>query len=193
MGLLIRKLKPSDIDAAAELCGQCVGRNLYSRAFLANILKRRSHYFYLLTAPGEEAAGYIYFFLSNMDEISALYGIPRERLTAVSPKADAVIGVLQSIGIAERWRGQKLSARLMDFYLEYLQAEEPVGAAFGVFWKPEGRVPMEKNLKRTGFCHLEDVPRFWYDVAELICPYCKGRCICDAAIYYKTLNEETNQ
>ena len=64
--------------------------------------------------------------------------------------------------------------------------------AFIVCWKPGGVVPLGKALSECNFDFLAETKKVWYDDTELICPYCKGRCLCDAEVYYKLLNVETN-
>lgn len=189
-GFLFQRLTRAYLDASVALCDQCVGKYLYPRAYLASILEDPAHFFYLLTTPSGEAAGYIYFFLTNLDEMAAVAKLPRGRLSAISPLEHPVVGNLQSIGVAPAWRGRGLSKRLVDFYLGRLRWQLSADAAFGVFWKPEGHVPMERTLNAFGFLHLEDAHRVWYDNEKLVCPYCRGRCVCDAAIYYKSLIKE---
>ena len=177
------------LDQVTALCGQCVGENLYPRSSLAAIINSPDHYFSLLLAPEGEIAGYIYFTLSGLEDMARLSKMPRDRLAAVSEKSEPLIGNLQSIGIAEPWRGRGLSRLLVRHYLEQLQR---IGAdtAFGVFWKPQGQVPMERTLLGLQVRCLGDAPLVWYDRDDLVCPYCRGRCVCDGAVYYKPIREE---
>ncbi len=185
--LYFKRLSEADLDTATELCDRCVGKNLYPRAYLASIIDKPGHYFYLLQTPEGEAPGYIYFFLTGLDEMASLAKLPRERLSAISPKINPVIGNLQSIGVAEEYRYRQLSAELVRFYLEQLQTHTAADTAFGVFWKIGGHVPMEKTLKAFDFHYLTDARRVWYGNRDLICPFCKGRCECAAAVYYKSI------
>lgn len=57
----------------------------------------------------------------------------------------------------------------------------------GVFWKPNGTLPMVRSLEAFSFLFLEDAHLVWYDTPGLVCPYCQGKCHCDAAVYYKPL------
>lgn len=186
MEFTFQPLDAERLDEAAELCGACVGENLYPRSLLAAILGDPERQFWLLSAPGGEIAGYIYFFLSDLPAMARLSKLPQSRLAAVSPKRDPVIGNLQSIGVAEPWRGRGLSRTLVDFYLDRLFA---MGAdlAFGVFWKPRGRFPMGRTLAACGFRSLGEAQRVWYDLDDLVCPYCQGRCVCPAEVCYKAL------
>lgn len=192
-GLAFRRLSLTSVDAAAKLCDRCVGKNLYPYTYLASVLENPEHFFYLLVTAEEEAVGYIYFFLTGLEEMAALSKLPRERLAMISEREAPVIGNLQSIGVTEAWRRHGLSEQLVGFYLEQLQQCLLADAAFGVFWKPEGHVPMEKTLKAFGFRHLEDAHRVWYDKEDLICPYCRGRCACDGAVYYKPIRKEATK
>ena len=87
-----------------------------------------------------------------------------------------------------------LSKRLhlyVSFILKKL-TEISVDVAFIVCWKPRGIVPLGKALADCRFDYLAEAKRVWYDDTELICPYCNGRCLCDAEGYYKLLDGETN-
>lgn len=183
--LYFEKLTAARLDEASALCDRCVGKNLYPRAYLASIVDKQGHCFYLLVTPRRKAVGYIYFFLTGLEEMAALARLPREQLAGISPKENPVIGNLQSIGVVEAHRHRRLSEKLVRFYLERLQNTADV--AFGVFWKIGGHVPMEKTLQASGFIYLADAHRVWYHRRDLICPFCPGRCRCDAAIYYKPL------
>ncbi len=187
--LKVQRLNEEYLDAAVELCDRCVGKHLYPRAYLASMIEKLGHCFYLLITPEGEAAGYIYFFLAGLEEMAALAKLPGQRLAGISPQKEPVLGNLQSIGVAQHWRGRGLSKTLVGLYLEQLERWASADAAFGVFWRPNGHVPMEKTLKAMGFLHLCDVHRVWYDNEALICPYCKGRCECDGAVYYKPIRK----
>lgn len=182
-------LSTASLDTAIELCDSCVGKNLYSRDYLSTVISRPNHYFFLLVSPEQEAMGYIYFFITNIADMSALSKLPKERLSVISAKKNPVIGNLQSIGVKEAFRGQGLSSRLVRFYLERLYTDA-VDTAFGVFWKARGTVPMKQTLVALHFNFLAEVHEVWYDNKDLICPFCNGRCKCDAEIYYKPLEKE---
>lgn len=188
-GLSLSRLTRSYLDRAAALCDESVGKNLYSQAYLASILARPDHHFYLLTAPEGEIAGYIYFYLTGLDEMAALSKLPRSRLADLSVKERPVIGNLSSIGVAASWRRLRLSEYLIGFALEQLERLE-ADFAFGLGWKIGDYVPMEKTLRVFHFICLGEARRVWYDRPGLICPYCEGRCECAAAVYYKALCKE---
>ncbi len=187
--LTYERLTEGWLDAAADLCDRCVGKNLYPRDALASVLDDPAHFFYLLTTPEREVAGYIYFSLTDLDTMAALCKLPVERMAEISPKASPVVGNLRSIGVAERFRDCHLSTELLRFALDYLRTKTAADVGVGICWKAGGVVPVEKTVKRLGFRFLSDAHRVWYDNDALVCPYCVGRCRCDAAIYYIPLKE----
>lgn len=190
MEWIFQPLTQKNLEKAAVLCDNCVGKNLYSPAYLASVLKKPEHCFRLLTNQDGEIAGYIYFFLARLEDMAELSKFPVERLAAVFGRRKPVIGNLQSVGVDERWRGRGLSRLLVSYYLNYIQFYWSADVAFGVFWKPGKTVPMEKTLKRLSFRYLGDARHVWYDREDLVCPYCRGRCRCDAAVYYRPLGKE---
>ena len=189
-GFTLERLSPAGLDAASELCDRCVGENLYPREFLATLPDRPEHLFYLLKTPEETAIGYIYFFLSGLAEMAALSKLPETRLSVISQKQNPVLGNIQSIAVSEDFRRRGLSRRLIAFSLERLE-QMGADAAFGVCWKIHGRTPIEPTLTSLGFRYLSDSHLVWYDNPRLICPYCEGRCKCDAAVYYRPFGKET--
>lgn len=190
LALSFQPLTPDYLDAAAELCDHCVGKNLYPKSYLASVLNQPDHYFDLLVTPEGVAVGYFYFYLTDLAEMAAQAKLPKDRLSVVSGKADPVIANLRSIGIAENFRSHRLSEALLCLALERLQTVARADAAVGICWKAGGHVPMDQILRSLDFHYLTDAHRVWYDNEALVCPYCQGRCVCDAAIYYKTLGKK---
>lgn len=184
-----RRLTESYLDIAVTLCDNCVGENLYSRAQLTQIIYKPTHYFYLIFAHNGEAVGYIYFFLTDLGEMMSLSKLSDEQLNIMTMREHPVIGNLQSIGVAGAYRGQGVSEILVDFFLTKLHESTSADVAFGVFWKTQGIVPMEKTLKAFDFIYITDAQGVWQDKKDLICPFCRGRCTCEASVYYKPLEK----
>ena len=185
--LILTPLTLEYLDQATQLCGKCVGENLYTKSIIEATIKQQNQQFFLLITPQKKAVAYIYFKLINLREAELLSKKSLSKLKQIVKKDDLIIGNLQSIGVLAEYRKYKLSEYLMKVYLEYLLKNTQADIAFGVFWKKNGEIPMEKNLKKLGFCYLVNSKRVWYDKKELICPICNGRCKCDGAIYYKIL------
>ena len=99
----------------------------------------------------------------------------------------SVIANMRSIGVLNDYRGQGLATAIMDWAMNYLRAHTQADIAIGVCWKPKGRIVINNTMEALQYHYFKDLPHFWYDVPDLVCPYCKGRCQCDAALYYKPL------
>lgn len=181
------------LEQTVAMCGECVGENLYTREILLKALKQPEQKFLLLVTPENKPVAYIYFRLMGLEEAEQLAKHSLAKLQELSGKEKPLLGNLQSIGVLPAYRNCDLSKYLVECYLRWIQEETEADMAFGVFWKPCGKVPMEKTLKSFGFSHLTDSKRVWYDRTDLVCPVCKGRCECDAAIYYKRLERNVER
>lgn len=188
----ISPMKPDEIDDVLALCDYCVGANMYSRKVLEDAIDRPGYYFFVLHSPEGEMAGYNYFFLSNLEEMSEFTKRPVDHLARMSSAEEPVIADIRSLGIAENFRHRGLALAFMGWELEFLKKETSAHVAMGAFWKPNGKYAMEWSLKAFPFQYLEEAPLVWYDTPDLYCPVCKGRCRCDATIYYVQLRGEEN-
>ncbi len=180
----VERLRPEDVGVAADLCDRCVGKNLYPRPYLAEICGEPDHFFYLLRSPDGQAAGYYYFHLTDLAGMARYTRLPLAQLTDLC-RPNPRVAHLRSIGILEAYRREHMSVCLVRYFLRMLETELHADMAFCVCWKPQGKIPVTRSLEAFSFRHLADVARFWYDVPELECPICRGRCRCDAAVYYK--------
>lgn len=175
------------VEQALELCEACVGKNLYTKEMLLKAVEDSRQKFLLLVTSENKPAAYFYFRLIEIEEAEKLAKMSLAKLKKLTCKENPLIGNMQSIGVIPEYRNRQLSNYLVEQCLQWLTEETEADIVMGVCWKPGGKVPMEKTLKRYGFSHLADAKRLWYDRTELVCPVCRGRCECDAAIYYKKL------
>lgn len=179
-------LKETEIDEARRLCDQCVGENLYSRDEIAAAIGASDKGFYLLKTAAGETVGYLYYYLTDGEQIAKYAKLGMERLRVVYPTLGKPVGKIQSVGIKPEYRGSGLAVQMIRFALNELK-KLGVDIAFIVCWKPGGKVPLAKTLAECRFCYLAETKKVWYDDTALICPYCKGRCVCDAEVFYKLL------
>lgn len=186
----IEPMKLEDVDEILALCDYCVGKNMYSRKELEEAIERPGYYFFILRSPSGKVAGYNYFFLSDLQEMSEFTKRPISHLARMSTQKEPIIADIRSLGIAEEYRHRGLAVAFMGWELEFLKKETPAHVAMGAFWKPKGKYAMEWSLKALPFRYLEDAPLVWYNTPGLYCPVCKGRCQCDATIYYMQLRED---
>lgn len=182
----VRRLTEEYLDRAVALCAQCVGENLYPKRYIASILYQPDHYYNLLLTPEGELAGYHYFHLTGLEAAARETRLPVQRLKGISKRENPVVAQFQSVGVAPGFQRLGLARRLAELALTEAQAEK-ADLALCMAWKYDGHVPMGDNLTACGFRYLTDSRMAWYDNEKLVCPICKGRCKCDAAIYYKEL------
>lgn len=182
----LRPVKLSDLEATAALCDACVGKNLYTQDKIQTAMETEEHYFYLLQTRAGELAGYLYFYLTDVPSIARDAKVNREVLESVCKCPEEKVCKIQSVGVAESYRGNGVAAQMVSFALEQIRRMQ-VSAAFSVCWKQGQFVPLEKPLRECGFSFLTEAKKVWFDEADLFCPYCNGRCHCDAEIYYKQL------
>lgn len=182
----VHPLTEEYLDEVTELSNQCMGKNMYPRDFIASIMDQPKHYFKLLLTPEGVLAGYFYFFLTDLETVSAAAKLPVETMSAISSAKDPVVARFQSLGIVPAFRNHGLARRLLLLALEEVQ-KAGADSAVAIAWKMNGFVPIADNLLGCGFQYLTDSHMVWYDMEDMVCPYCKGRCKCDSAIYYKNL------
>ena len=181
-----QRLTEEYLSRTAELCGQCVGENLYPESYIASIMEKPGHFFELFLTQEDEIAGYCYSYLTTLEEAAASAKLPVDVLAAVSPDKNPVVTKIQSIGIAPAYRNQGLGRQMLERTMERLR-ETDAAIAICIAWKINDFVPLADNLTGCGFQYLTDSHLVWYDYEELVCPYCSGRCKCDAAVYYKIM------
>ena len=161
--------------------------NLYQKAELEQTIGRQDRAFLLLKTAEGELAGYIYYYLTTVDQIAedARRGAQKIRLVC-GQGASQSVGKFQSVGIKEAFRRQGLAVLLMEHALAQF-AGKGIENVFIICWNAGGKVPLEKALQKCQFVHLSSAKRIWYDKKDLFCPYCKGRCKCDAEVYFKRI------
>lgn len=178
----LRPMKKEEAALAKQMCDLCVGKNLYSLDTLEAAAEDLHKRFLLLFDPKGQAAGYIYYYPDTAEAFAKASGATPEAFTAVS---NGPFGKLQSLGLLPPYRGWGLAASMLRLALEDLSGDG-VEAVFALCWKTGDVVPLKQTVEECGFRFLRKVSRPWYDDAELICPYCGGRCVCDAEIYFYT-------
>ena len=182
----LQPLRIEDIEEVRLLCDECVGKNLYSAEELATALDTPDKFFYILKNADGETVGYIYYYLTDQEYIAKYSKLDLTLFHNVYAYEHRKVGKIQAVGLKAECRGSGIAAQMIRFILDELKAIS-IEAAFIVCWKPDGMVPLGKALEECGFRFLSEAKKVWYDNDELICPYCNGRCLCDAEVYYKLL------
>lgn len=185
-GYSIHPLEEKELDEVAALCDECVGKNLYPKEEIGKAIGSKERFFYLLKTAEGKIAGYLYYYLTDVASVARYAKLDINQFLDVYANEKKPVGKIQSIGLKEEYRGLGLATQMMQFLLKELELIS-VEAAFIVCWKIGNRIPLEKTLCECDFAYLTEAKRVWYDDINLVCPYCKGRCTCDAEVYYKML------
>lgn len=191
-------LEKEDIEEVLLLCDRCVGKNLYQKEELAQTIGSKERWFLLLKIAEGELAGYIYYYITNAGQIAEDSRISIEKIRqACGQTLEPVgklqpVGKIQSVGVKEAFRGQGLAVHMVQYVMNQF-SEKGIGEVFIICWNAGGRVPLAKTLQKCRFIHLSSAKKIWYDKEDLFCPYCKGRCKCDAEVYFKKGNTNENQ
>ena len=183
---LLQPLRIEDVEEVRLLCDECVGKNLYSADEIAATLDAQDKFFYLLKNEDGETVGYIYYYLTDQEYIAKYSKLNLTLFRDIYAPEHKKVGKIQAVGLQAECRGSGLAAQMIRFILDELKAIS-IEAAFIVCWKPGGMVPLGKALRECDFYFLSEAKKVWYDNDELICPYCNGRCLCAAEVYYKLL------
>ena len=188
-GFRLELLGFEEAGEAKKLTDFCVGTNLYSVEDFETVYYDCDSWFYFLKTESGENAGYIYFILSDMKYIENYTGIPGKYYTDIFGMDDPVVGDLKSGGVLPAFRKKKLSLQMYRFAVGELE-EKGAEVLTGICWEYDGKIPIAPTLEHLGFKYLTTAFRPWYNHLKLICPVCKGRCVCDAAVYFKIINQK---
>lgn len=187
----LKSISSEDVSKARELCDECVGKNLYSEKDIASSIGKDDRFFYLINNEKGESIGYLYYNLTDIECLAEYSKLDVSVFREVYPYSNKLVGKIQSIGIKIEYRGIGLGLKIMQFVLNKLR-EKSIDIAFVFCWKPSNKFPIGRVIEECDFNYLTEANMIWYDNRDLICPFCHGRCICSAGVYYKMLDEETN-
>ncbi len=180
-------LEESEINSTLLLMDECVGKNLYNKDDLSKAIKSCDEFFMLYKTEEGVIGGYIYYFLTDKEMLSSSGKIPRKQLDSVY-KGNKCARI-QSVGVRKEYSGFGLGTRMIKEAL-LDNKMRGVEAVYCVCWAPNGEVPLAFPLYQSGFSHLMKIRDYWAEEESLVCPYCSGRCHCNAEVYYKILKEE---
>jgi len=183
--LTLMLLSPQNVTIAKELCDKCVGKNLYSEAFLRSIIGDENYFFYLLQED-DTTIGYFYCFLSDCVKTVELLKLDKSQSRSIFSEKELRVGVLQSIGVLPNNRHHGIAVKLIKYFEAIFFGKFNVDLIAVPAWKQDELIPAEKSLLKGEFEYFTDVKKLWYDCDDLVCPYCKQqKCVCDAAVFIK--------
>lgn len=188
-GLRCITLTPDLIPQMVKLCDICVGENLYTESLLEEAMASKDKTILAMVTPDNELVAYIYLTVIGFTEAQQLSNNNLQALKEAGYDESVVIGNIQSIGVAPAYRKQHLSILLVKRAIRWFEDHTLAQIAFAIAWNKQGEVPMARTFESHNFQVLTIARKVWYNKKNLICPVCKGRCKCDATLYYKRLAE----
>ncbi len=186
-GFSLCPLDIKDISVAKKLCDECVGKDLYDEEEIKKSIDDANIFFYLLKQQNGETIGYIYFYITDEVQIASDGKMPASKIRSVCTEKKIPVGKIQSVGVKEQYRKCGLGAKMIGIALERFK-ECGVRRVFIICWKKGDAVPLAQSLMQYRFDFLALAEMVWFDHPRLYFPYCKGRCRCDAEVYYKILD-----
>ncbi len=182
----IRPFQADEVDVLVSICDLSVGKNLYTREEILSSVDSDERHIYLAISQNDEIIGYLYYQLTDTASVESYTKLPLGTLGSVLKGKQDSVGLLQSIGVLPKWRNFGIAKQLVEYAMEKL-TKQNVSYAVAACWKHGSAIPMQKNMEELGFQRLPGAYRIWYDLDRLICPFCSGRCKCEAVIYYTCL------
>ena len=136
-------------------------------------------------ALAEDAfAGYSVMIPAGVEDIMEQMGMERSEVLALTDGGPAII--YKSAAVCSAYRRNGVLTELIKALLN--QAKElGYGSVILSAWTYGGKTPAKSSLLSMGFTQLFIRHKLWYHYENYSCVICKGRCICDAAVFYKNL------
>lgn len=183
--LSFHRLKREEVDMAKAMCDACVGKGLYTKEEIIKTIDSNTNFFYLIYNENGDTVGYVYYYVANIEEIANDAKLGKDIFRSVE-KDLRIVGKIQSVGVMNEYRGEGIAKKAIRFALDKF-CEMGIKTVFTICWKKGDTVPLKKALTECGAVFLSSAQKVWYDKNELECPFCGGRCTCDAEVYYTSL------
>ncbi|MDR3239434.1 MAG: hypothetical protein LBT44_05045 [Clostridiales bacterium] len=168
-------------DALVALANRSFGQNYLSESRLSQMASQDGVF---LTAEIDGSlAGYCVFLYVRAYTASKFLKIPYD-IMARYAGGDGRICYMKSMAVERSFRRTGLSDQLFAGCLGDAEISGIV-SAWGSAWKQGDKVPMDRIMKNNGFSVYTEIPNFWADDKDTICPACEGPCRCAAVIYYQ--------
>lgn len=163
-----------------KLCNERYGKG-YMTSELYNRWMKSPQMIQIALADGN-FAGFSAMVPMTVEETMKYMGMPREDVERIA--AEKPIMCYKSAAIPASYEGRGHFRALAQVAFQICR-ELGYGCMFASAWTYNGFTPMEKSFRVLGFQFLYRRQMLWYDDRNYTCVICKGRCKCDAMIYYK--------
>lgn len=178
----IREGEEHDFLHMLPLCDERCGPGYLTRAVFDRWMEHKS----LFKAAEIDGAfaGYAVMLPASVPEVMKKLAMPREDVESLAEGRPALI--YRSAAVLRQYERRGVMRALAAAGLETAR-QEGYGCLFGPAWVYQGKIPVAGTLEAFGFVPLYKREKLWYDDPGYTCVVCRGRCVCDAMIYYKKL------
>lgn len=129
-------------------------------------------------------AGFAVMLPAGVSEVMKHMGMPEQDVRRISGNKPALI--YKSAAVQKKYEHRGVMKAMAAEGIR--QARRlGYGSLYGSAWVYDGQVPIEGTFRAFGFQRLYARHMLWYGNENYRCVVCKGRCTCDAMIYYKIL------
>ena len=182
MDIKIRDGEERDFPQMLPLCDERYGSGYLTKEIFDHWMEHKS--LLKVAEIEEEFAGFAVMVPAAVQEVMEKMTMPREDVEAIAGGRPALI--YTSAAVPRRHEHKGVMHALAAAGLETAR-QEGYGSLFGSAWMYNGKSPIAGTFRVFGFKPLYKREKLWYNDPDYTCVVCKGRCTCDAVIYYKTL------
>lgn len=129
-------------------------------------------------------AGYSVMIPASTEDIIEHMGMKKSEVLTITGSKPALI--YKSVAVRSIYRKNGILTELVRALLCHAK-ELNYGSVILSAWTHGGKTPAESSLISLDFTRLYHRHMLWYHYENYRCVICNGRCVCDAAIFYKNL------
>lgn len=180
----MRRATRADIPAIVSLTCECFGRGYTSNEQMREFIDDERNRVYV-EYDDKGLCGASMMLIEDKDKISEDMEVTSEdydRLSRGKPCLHHKFCVVRN----DRRKDGLMTAVLQEALAE-LENEGIYGAIFAQTWIVNDEIPMARVCDRIGYKQYKRQYRPWYKITDGYCIVCKGRCKCDAMVYYRQL------
>ncbi|MBQ6319346.1 MAG: GNAT family N-acetyltransferase [Lachnospiraceae bacterium] len=180
----MRRATRADIPAIVSLTCECFGENYTFDEEMQGFIDDERNRVYV-EYDDKGLCGAFMMLAEDKDSISESMEVTSDdydRLSRGKPCLHHKFCVVR-----EDRRKDGLMTAMLQEAIPDLENEGIYGAIFAQTWILNNEIPMARVCDRIGYKQYKRQFRPWYGITDRYCNICKGRCKCDAMVYYRQL------
>lgn len=180
----MRRATRSDIPAIVSLTCDCFGENYTFDEEMQRFIDDERNRVYV-EYDDKGLSGAFMLLAEDEDMISKSMEVKSDDYDRISQGKPCLHHKFSAVRTDRRQDG--LMTAMIQEAIADLENEGKYGAIFGQAWIRNGEIPMAVVCDRAGYVQYKRQIRPWYGITDRYCNICKGRCKCDAMVYYRQL------